>query len=373
MRHAARIFWLGLKEVLSLRRDVVMMALLLYSFTLAVVTEATGVSATVNNASIAFVDEDRSALSRALAEAFFPPEFQHVEYIAAGEIDAAMDAGRYLFIVSVPPRFEADLRARRSPEVQLLIDATAMEQAGIGANYVQNILAEEVRRYAVRHELAPPLPVELVTHTAFNPNLDTVKFQAVVSLINHITIMTIILTGAALIREREHGTIEHLLAMPLSPFDIAMAKIWANGAVVLVAAGLSMLLVVEGLLGVEIAGSRLLFFAGTVLYLFSATALGIFLATIARSMAQFALLIILTIMPMQLLSGADTPIEGQPDWLQVLTLVLPSRHFIAFGQEIIYKGADLAVVWPAFAAVTGLGILLLAGSLALFRRSIAVQ
>lgn len=373
MRRAARIFWLGLKEVLSLRRDLVMLALLVYSFTLAVVTEATGVSATVNNASIAFVDEDRSALSRTLAEAFFPPEFQPVEYIEADRIDAAMDAGEYLFVVVVPPRFEADIRARRAPELQLLIDATAMEQAGIGANYIQNILADEVHRFAVRHDLEPPRPVALVLHSAFNPNQDTVLFQAVVSVINHITMMTIILTGAALIREREHGTIEHLLAMPLTPFDIAMAKIWANGAVVLAAASLSMFFVVEGLLGVEIAGSRLLFFAGTVLYLFSATALGVFLATIARSMAQLALLIILTIMPMQLLSGADTPVESQPDWLQTLTLALPSRHYIAFGQEIIYKGAGLAVVWPAFAAVTVLGLALLVASLALFRRSVATD
>ena len=372
MLRLQRIFWLGLKEMISLRRDPVMMGLLLYSFTLGLLIEATGTSTSVNNATIAFVDEDRTGISRALAAAFFPPEFQPVEYIDASEIDRVMDSGRFLFVVVVPPRFEADLRERRHPELQVLIDATAMEQAGIGASYIKNILVKEATQFATRRDLAASPAIDLIIRSVFNPNRDTVQFQSVVSLINHITILTVLLTGAALMREREHGTIEHLLAMPLTPFDIAMAKIWANGVAVLVIAMLSMVVMVEAVLGIGIAGSRTLFLAGTILYLFSATALGVFLATIARSMAQFALLFILTIMPMQLLSGGDTPVESQPDWLQTLTLILPSRHFISLSQAIIFKGAGLANVLPAFATVAALGLLLLAGSLVLFRRSITV-
>jgi len=371
MSRGARILWLGLKEVASLRRDRVLLVLLLYSFSAGIALEATGTSTSVNRASIAFVDEDRSALSRSLAAGFLAPEFQPVQALSAERIDSAMDAGRYLFVVVVPPGFEADLAAGREPEVQVLIDATAMEQAGIGAGYITSILSDEIRRFAARRDLAPPTAIDLVLHSAFNPNRDTVQFQSVVSLIHNVTMLTIILTGAALIREREHGTIEHLLAMPLTPLDIALAKIWANGVVVLLAAIVSMLVVVEGLLGVRIAGSRLLFLLGTTLYLFSATALGVFLATLARSMAQFALLVILTIIPMQLLSGGETPVESQPDWLQLLTLALPSRHFIAYSQAILFKGADLGSVWPGFLAVTLLGLALLAGSLALFRRSLA--
>ncbi len=373
MRQLQRIFWLGLKEILSLRRDVVMMALLVYSFSVGLAMEATGTSTSVNNAAIAFVDEDRSALSRALATAFLPPEFQAVSYVEATEVDAGLDADRFLFAVIVPPAFEADLRARRQPELQVLIDATAMQQAGIGASYIHNILTAEVSRFATRQDLTAPAKVNLVIRSAFNPNRDTVQFQGVISLINNITTLTIILTGAALMREREHGTIEHLLAMPLSAFDIALAKIWANGLVVLAASVLAMLTIVEWLLDIEIAGSRLLFLCGAVLYLFSATALGIFLATIARSMAQFALLFILAIIPLQMLSGGDTPVESQPEWLQVLTLSLPTRHFITASQAILYKGASLESVWPEFLGVTLLGLLLLAGSLLLFRRSIAVE
>lgn len=373
MLRLARIFWLGLKEIVSLSRDWVMLGLLVYSFSLGLIFEATGTSASVNNASIAMVDEDRSPLSRALAGAFFAPEFQDVVMINAEEAGRAMDLGEFLFVVAIPPGFQADLTARRGPEIQVLVDATAMEQAGIGAGYIQNILMTEITQFAMDRDLIARPKIDLVIHSAFNPNGDPVQFQSVVSLISSITMLTVILTGAALIREREHGTIEHLLAMPLSPFDIAMAKIWANSLVVLVVATFSMLFIVEGVLDIQIAGSRLLFLVGALLYMFSATALGVFLATAARSMAQFALMIILTIMPMQLLSGGDTPIEGQPDWLQPLTLILPSRHFISSSQAIIFKGAGIGNVWIEFLAVAGLGLVLLTASLLLFRRSISVD
>lgn len=373
MRRVRLIFWLGLKEMISLRRDWVMMALLLWSFTLGPVIEATGVSTSVNNASIAFADEDDSPLSRSLAEAFFPPEFQPVVQIEPGSGAAEMDAGHFLFVVAIPPRFERDVRAGRNPQLQVLIDATAMEQAGIGATYIANILSAEIRRFAVGADIAQTSPVGLVVRSAFNPNRDTVQFASVVSLIGQIMWLTTILTGAAMIREREHGTIEHLLAMPLAPFDIAVAKIWANAAVVLVAAALSLTFVMQGFLGVSIAGSKLLLLAGTALFLFTATALGVFLATIARSMAQFALLVMLSVLPMLMLSGGETPIEGQPDWLQAATLILPSRHYMSLAQAIVYRGAGFDIVWREFLAIAVLGALLLEMSLVLFRRSVALD
>ena len=371
MQRAATIFWLGLKEMMSLRRDWVMIVLLIWSFTLAPVMEATGVSTSVNNASIAFEDEDNSPLSRALATAFLPPEFQPVIQIAPGSGASQMDAGRFLFVVSVPSGFEKDVRAGRPPEVQVLIDATAMEQAGIGARYVSNILGTEIRRFAVGADLIGPEPVDLILRSAFNPNRDTVQFASIVSIIGQIMWLSTILTGAAMIREREHGTIEHLLAMPLDPFDIAAAKIWANAAVVLVAAALALTFVLEGFLGVAIAGSKAMFLFGTAMFLFPATALGVFLATLARSMAQFALLVMLTVLPMLMLSGGETPIEGQPDWLQFATLILPSRHFMSASQAIVYKGAGIETVWPEFLWLALLGTALLATSLLLFRRSVA--
>ncbi len=284
-----------------------------------------------------------------------------------------MDNGSYMFVVVVPPRFEADLRAGRWPELQVNIDATAMQQASIGAGYIRNILTDQVLSYLRRSDNRPELPVSMVVRKAYNPNGDTSWFTSIVAIINQITTLTMILTGAALIREREHGTIEHMLVMPLSAFEIAMAKVWANGLVVLLAVAASLWLVVRTILAVPIAGSPGLFMAGVVLYLFFATALGVFLGTITRTMAQFALLIILIIIVLQLLSGGNTPVESQPDWMQRLTLVLPSRHFVAFSQAIIYRGAGLETVWPQFLAVAAIGLSLFVYSLSRFRQSIAVS
>jgi ABC-2 type transport system permease protein len=257
--------------------------------------------------------------------------------------------------------------------LQVNVDATAMQQASIGAGYIQTILADEVSRYLTRSDDTLETPVTVVIRKAYNPNGDTSWFSSIVAIINQITTLTVILTGAALIREREHGTIEHMLVMPLSALEIALAKIWANGLVVLVAVTASLFLVVRMILAVPIAGSPGLFLAGVVLYLFFATALGVFLGTITRTMAQFALLIILLVIVLQLLSGGSTPIESQPDWMQRLTLILPSRHFVAFSQAIIYRGAGFETVWPQFLAVGGIGLLLFVFSLRLFRQSIAVS
>ena len=372
MKRLANIFWLGTKELRSLQRDTVLVVFVVYAFTLAIYSQAKGTSSEVHNASIAFVDEDQSALSKRLFESFYPPRFKYPRTIEAPQIDSLMDDGTYMFVVVIPPRYEADLRAGRKPELQINIDATAMQQASIGAGYIRNILSDEVSSFLRRSENAPASPVKIVIRKAYNPNGDTSWFSSIVAIINQVTTLTIILTGAALIREREHGTIEHMLVMPLTSFEIALAKVWANGLVVLVAVAASLFLVVRTILAVPIAGSPWLFLAGVVLYLFFATALGIFLGTITRTMAQFALLVILLIIVLQLLSGGNTPVESQPAWMQRFTLILPSRHFVAFSQAIIYRGAGLETVWPQFLAVAGIGLLLFVLSLRLFRQSIAV-
>ena len=190
-------------------------------------------------------------------------------------------------------------------------------------------------------------------------------------IINAITMLSIILSGAALIREREHGTIEHLLVMPLDPFEIMMAKVWANGLVILIASMLSLIFVVQLVLGVPVIGSKLLFMAGTVLYLFFATALGIFLATMTRSMPQFGLLFILVVLPLRMLSGGTTPLESMPETLQNIMQIAPSTHFVKYAQAILFRGAGIDVVWPEFLLVFVIASAFFAFSAMRFRKSIA--
>lgn len=371
MRSLANIFWLGNKELRSVFSDTLLVVFIIWSFTFSITQRATGMGEAVNNASIAVVDEDRSTLSRRLSNVLYPPYFKRPDLIEAGEVDRAMDQSRYMFVIVIPPRFEAELRQGRRPEVQLNIDATAVMQAGLGAGYIQNILTSEIIQYAKRADEQASYPVSIVTRRAFNPNGAQKWFAAIVALLDQLSMLTIVLTGAALLRERERGTIEHLLVMPLTSFEIAMAKVWANGLVILVAFTLSMLFVVEGALDVPMAGSRILLLAGTTIYLFAAAAIGIFLGTIARTMAQFALLMMMTVMPMMMLSGGMSPIESQPAVIQPVTWLLPSRHYMAFAQAVVFRGAGADIVWPEFLTVAGLGFAFFAASLALFRRSIA--
>jgi ABC-2 type transport system permease protein len=366
------IVWLGLKEIRSLLSDVVMVVFVVYAFTLAIYIQATGTSSEVRNASIAFVDEDNSALSKELFNAFYPPRFKWPRTITAPEIQPEMDRGRLMFVVVIPPMFEHNLVAGRNPSIQLDIDATAMQQAGVGAGYIRNIVQDRVADYLRRTEVVPAPPVSLVVRRLFNPNGVSSWFKSVVAIINQITLLTVVLTGAAVIREREHGTLEHLLVMPLTAFEIAMAKVWANSLVILVATGASLFLIVRMALSVPFAGSVTLWFLGVVLYLFFATALGIFLGTISRTMAQFGLLIILVILVLMLLSGGSTPVESQPKWLQYVTYLLPARHFVSFSQVIIYRGGGLTAVWRQFLMVTVVGLGFFVYSLGLFRKSIAV-
>jgi len=372
VRSLENILWLGLKEIRSLMSDMVMVVFVIYAFTLAIYVQATGTSSEVNNASIAFVDEDGSALSKELFNAFYPPRFKLPVIINADEVQPEMDKGRLMFVVVIPPLFEHNLRAGRNPTIQVNIDATAMQQAGIGAGYIKNIVNDRIGSFLKRTEVSGPKPINLVVRKLFNPNGVSSWFKSVVAIINQITLLTVVLTGAAVIREREHGTLEHLLVMPLTAFEISMAKVWANSLVILIATGASLLLVVTMALKVPFAGSVVLWFFGVVLYLFFATALGIFLGTISRSMAQFALLIILVIVVLMLLSGGSTPVESQPKWLQYVTYLLPSRHFVSFSQVIIYRGGGIKAVWQQFLMVSAVGLAFFVYSLSLFRKSIAV-
>jgi ABC-2 type transport system permease protein len=372
MASFSNIYWLAIKELRSVLSDKVLVLFVLYAFTWTIYQQATGTSNEVNNASIAFADEDQSSLSKELINAFYPPRFQYAARIRTDEIERAMDEGRFMFVVVIPPQFEQNLVAGRRPDIQVNIDATAMQQAGIGAGYIHNIITDRLSNFLRRTDIDASAPVNLVERKMFNPNGVSAWFSSIVAIINQLSLLTVVLTGAAVIREREHGTLEHLLVMPLTPFEIAMAKVLANGLVILIATMLSLFLVVRMALNVPFQGSMLLWFTGVVLYLFFATALGVFLGTISRSMAQFALLIVLVVMVLQLLSGGSTPVESQPRWLQMATYFLPSRHFVSFSQIIIYRGGGLPAVWPNFAMVAIIGLAFFSYAVVLFRKSIAV-
>ena len=247
-----------------------------------------------------------------------------------------------------------------------------MSQAGRGPSYLQNIINSVAAPFWSGRGKANDAPlVQLSTRARFNPNMQQSWFVAVNQLINNVSVLAIFLTGAAVLREREHGNLEHLLVMPLHPYELMFAKIWANGLVVVVAAMISLFLIVKALIGVPIAGSIVLFATGLCIYLFSVTALGIMLATVVRSMPQFGLLAFPVFIVMSLLSGGQTPLESMPVFLQNLMQFVPSTHFVSFSQAVLFRNATPDMVWPDMAKMFAIGSVYTFYSLSRFRKMLA--
>jgi len=369
----ANIFHLGVKELRSLLRDPMMIVLVVASFTLSVYAAGTATPETLHKAPIAIVDEDQSALSTRIVDAFYQPNFMPPALITQSEADARMDAGLDTFALTIPSGFQRDVLAHRNPVMQLNVDATRIGQAFAGSGYIQAIVGGEVNTFLQGHRSDTIPAVDLALRARFNPELNQSWFGAIMQVIDSVTMLAIILAGAALIREREHGTVEHLLAMPVTPFEIVASKVWAMSLVVLTGTAFSVIFVVRGLLSVPIEGSISLFLFGAALHLFATASLGIFLGTIARSMPQFGLLLMLVLLPLQMLSGGMTPRESMPQFLQFLMQVAPNTHFVMLAQAILYRGAGLSVVWPQFIALILIGISLFSLSLARFRKTIGTM
>ncbi len=361
------IFTLGIKEIRGILRDPMLLILIVYAFTGSIYVASKAAPETLNLTPISIVDEDNSPLSSRITTAFLPPYFTRPSLIDIHEMDARLDQGLDTFALDIPPNFQRDLKAGRSPQIQLNVDATRMSQALTGAGYIQQIINSEVSEFQSGYRTNTSSQVDLALRARFNPELNKSWFGSLINVINNITMLSIILTGTALIREREHGTIEHLLVMPVTATEIMVSKIWSMGLIVFVCSAFSLIFIVQGLLQVPIQGSIPLFLCGAILHLFATTCMGIALATMANSMPQFGLLLMLVLLPLQILSGGMTPRESMPQFIQDIMLAAPNTHFIMLGQSILYRGAGFSVVWGNFLALFIIGIILFMFSLRRFR------
>lgn len=367
------VLHLCVKELRCVLRDRTMMGAIVVSFTIAIYVVATGANADVTNVSFGIIDHDRSGLSMRIRQAIRPPMFQEPVELDAESAQQAMAEGRFLFIMEIPRNLEADIHAQRPTTIGLAVDATAMAQGQLGVAYITEIVLRETLADFKVMGLDERLPTRAVVHVMFNPNATISWFTSVMQLINNVTVLSVVLVGAAVMREHERGTIEHLLVMPVRASEIAVAKIVANGLIILLAVAVSVLLVLKVVLQVPIEGSVGLFLLGTGLYLFSLTALGIMLATVTSSMPQFGLLSVPVFVIMYLLSGSATPTENMPMWLQHLMQLSPSTHYVRLAQGVLYRAAGVDIVWPQMLAVSGIGVVFLVIALKRFRLMLARQ
>jgi ABC-2 type transport system permease protein len=361
---------LGQKELLQVARDPLLLVLVIYTFTFAIYSAATALPETLHRATVSIVDEDHSPLSRQIADALQEPYFSEPDLVSHRQMDARLDAGRDIFALNIPPDFQADVLAGKQPALQLNVDATRMSQAFAGSGYLERIVRGEIVGFVDGYRADERPAADLALRARFNPQLDPGWFGGIIETISNVTLLALVLGGASLIREKEHGTLQHLLSLPIRPSEILLSKVLSMGLIVLVAALFALEVIVEGVLAVPVRGSLLLFGAGTVLHLLATTSLGILLGLLAPSMPRFGLLTILVLLPLQMLSGGMTPRESMPEWIQTVMLAAPNTHYVALAEAVLFRGAGWGLVWPQLLALLAIGSALFAIALARFRASL---
>lgn len=350
------------KELLQLGRDLPLLIFLIYSFTLAVYVSGTGITMQLRNASLLVHDADHSVSSRDLIYRFRPPYFRlDGEVGHAAEGLRLLDHGDAMLLMDIPPRFHERLGRGDPVAVQLQVDTTNAPQGLSAASYATRIvggfgLDRGLAALGIGPGEAAALPQVVSSHRVwYNPNQDERWFQSISHLMRMITLFAVLLPAAALVREKERGTVEQLLVSPLSPFQIMFSKVLAMTAVILVATAVAVLGVLRPLLGVPMKGDPWLFFALTAVYSFTTAGVGLFAATVTRNQAQVGMLTILVVAPMLLLSGITTPYEAMPPWVQSVMLVSPLRYYIDVTYGVLLKGAGMEILWRPVLAMICLG------------------
>ena len=374
MRTLKNILALSGKELRSLFGDTILVIFIVMMFSTMVYNTATNATSDVRNANIGIVDYDRSPLTRQIVAALLPPQFAKLVYVNPNDTQEMLDKSELTFVLEFPPNFQRDVLAGRAPEAQLLVDATAMTQAGVGSGYIAQIFSREIQEFmGVKQQISQAMPVRAAVNLQYNPNNQSSWFMGAAIAGNNIMLITLVLVGAAVIRERERGTMEHLLVMPVTATEIVASKILANGLVVSAAAVLSMKFVVGGAIGAHLAGSFALYALGVVLFMFSVASLSVMLATLAPTMPQYSLLMVPTYIVFMMFSGSTSPRANMPEMAQRLSEYWPSTQFAHFAQSVMFRGAGLETVWVQLVALSVAGAVFLGLALVRFRKMLEKQ
>ncbi len=356
-----RLIVMTRKEMLQLARDLPIGLLLLYSFTLAVYIAGNGIRSQLHNASLLVQDNDHSVSSRELIHKFRAPFFR-----LEGEINdpqeglRLLDRGKAMAVLDIPPRFHEQLATGEPTAVQFLVDTTNSAQGLSAASYAVRIIAQ-FEQETVLSRLGGPatsenLPILVSDHRVwYNPDQNDAWFESISHLLRQITIFAILLPAAALVREKERGTVEQLLVSPLTPFQIMLPKVVAMTVVIVCATALALLGIMKPAFGVPIRGSLLLLLTLTALFVFSTAGMGLAAATVAKNQAQVGLMTLLVVAPMMLLSGLVAPMEALPPWTRHLMMLSPLRYFIDIANGILLKGSDMSTLWKPVLEMVVLG------------------
>jgi ABC-2 type transport system permease protein len=366
------------KEMLQLFRDVPIVAFLVYSFTLAIYITGNGIRSQLHDAGLLVHDADHSVSSRELIYRFQAPFFRlNGEVADSREGLRQLDRGTAVALLEIPPRFHEQLITGEPTAVQLLVDTTNSANGLSAASYAARIVARFGQESAFERDGSvgdslQDLPLIISDHRVwYNPDQNEAWFECISHLLRQITIFALLLPAAALVREKERGTVEQLLVSPLSPFQIMASKVLAMTVVILGATAVGLFGIMQPVFGVPIKESIWLFFTLTALFVVTTACMGLAAATLARNQGQVGMMTLLVAAPMLMLSGITAPMEAMPTWVRSVMALSPLRYYIDIANGILLKGAGLNILWDSVLAMMALGVALFGFGLWRFRRQFA--
>lgn len=338
------------KELLGFLRSVGLVAVILYSFTADIYIAGAGIQIKPRNVKVGYVDDTGGGISRKILSHLHKPEFDPPRRFPSREaLSRAIFNKEILVGIIFDQNFEKAYRRGETAKLNILLDATAASQAFTTLSYLQNI----VLGFANLR-----FPVEIKSHKLFNQNADNHSFMALTEMLSVITLLIVILTAAVFVKEKEDGTWDIMLLMPVDPKVTILAKSLSQVMIVMGGVILALGFVVLGAFDTPLNGSFWAFILLTFFYSFSSAGIGLFVAAVSKDVMQVAQLSILIMMPLIFLSGAWTPIHAMHPILQTLSLFSPLRYYIEGSESIFYRGTAFADLWPYFTGVLILGVLL---------------
>jgi ABC-2 type transport system permease protein len=362
------------KEFSQLFRDVPMLLILIWAFTVGVYASGHGGATELSKYPIVVYDLSQSPASRELVSRFRAPYFKLVGSARSdAEVVAMLDRSQANLAVVIPPDFER--RARQgNARFQVISDGSQSMMAtiagghiaGIAGDYSVELLERGLGGAGLGAARVPQVDVR--PRVAYNPNLTETWFSSLLEVFSQTTMVAMLLAAAAMVREREHGTVEHLLVSPLRPLELFAAKLVPVVTLVPLANLASVLAIVHGVFSTPIRGSLMLFYVVSVVYVFAMASLGLGIAVLARTLGQAMMLVLLALYPMTLLSGAFSPPESQGAFMRAFSLLSPVRYYVDFGYQVLFKGNGLGYVWLDVAGILALGLTLFLLSVRRFAR-----
>ncbi|WP_068878717.1 MULTISPECIES: ABC transporter permease [unclassified Phenylobacterium] len=355
------------KEFTHFLRDPVMLFVVVFLYTAELVMCTLALGFDVQNLKLGVIDHDRSEASRALVrELTSGDNFVLIDqFTAMGQAQGRLQRGALDVVVEVPPNFAARVAAGRQVAIGVVVDGSNGNVAARARAYVIEQSARFAQSRAPPGRAIPP-GVQPEVRVWYNPDLTNTRFMALSMMAQAGLMLGVVLPAAAMVREKQGGTIEQLRVTPTRAHELFIAKV--TPTIVICTGAVFPALLIMTLMGVPMRGDVMTLLALTVVFLLSAVSLGVFVGTITDTLQQAMLLSFFGLFPLMFLSGTIAPIETMPGWLQTASLASPQRHYVEIVSGLFLKGAGLAELWKQTLALIGISGAMFSGGWLLFRR-----